>query len=120
MLLRNSPVKADVVVTNPTHYAVALLYEPETMNAAQVIAKGQDLIAFKIIAIAQENNVPVIENRLLARTLYYEVEIGLFLVWDEDPTVSGYLIYNCQENEIYDLFGNWSLCNWSKWRCDLL
>ncbi len=68
--------KADVVVTNPTHYAVALLYEPETMNAAQVIAKGQDLIAFKIIAIAQENNVPVIENRLLARTLYYEVEIG--------------------------------------------
>ncbi len=68
--------KADVVVTNPTHYAVALLYEPEYMNAAQVIAKGADLIAKRIIEIAKENDVPIMEDRFLARTLYQEVEIG--------------------------------------------
>lgn len=68
--------KADVVVTNPTHYAVALLYEPEYMNAAQVVAKGADLIAKRIIEIAKENYVPVVEDRLLARTLYQQVDIG--------------------------------------------
>ncbi|MBN1899288.1 MAG: flagellar biosynthesis protein FlhB [Spirochaetes bacterium] len=68
--------KADVVVTNPTHFAVALLYEPEYMNAAQVVAKGADLIAKRIMEIAGENNVPLIQDRVLARTLYKEVDIG--------------------------------------------
>lgn len=68
--------KADVVVTNPTHYAVALLYEPDYMEAAQVVAKGVDLIAKRIIDIAKEYGVPVVEERVLARTLYNEVEIG--------------------------------------------
>ena len=68
--------KADVVVTNPTHFAVALLYDPEYMSAAEVTAKGADLIAKKIKEIAMENDVPVIENRPLAQALYNDVEIG--------------------------------------------
>lgn len=68
--------RADVVVTNPTHFAVALLYENEYMNAPQVIAKGADLIARKIIEIARENGVTVMENPPLARALYREVDIG--------------------------------------------
>ncbi len=68
--------KADVVVTNPTHFAVAMLYDSEYMNAAQVTAKGADLIARRIKEIAVEHDVPVIENRPLARALYDEVEVG--------------------------------------------
>ena len=68
--------KADVVVTNPTHYAVALKYEAEVRSAPIVVAKGLDLIAQRIKAIAEENNVPIVENVSLARTLYATVEIG--------------------------------------------
>jgi flagellar biosynthetic protein FlhB len=67
---------ATVVVTNPTHYAVALRYEPETMKAPEVTAKGVDALAFRIRALAREHRVPVVENRPLARTLYGEVEVG--------------------------------------------
>jgi len=68
--------KADVVVTNPTHYAVALKYEAEKHNAPIVVAKGQRLIAQRIREIAEANNVPIVENVQLARTLYASVEIG--------------------------------------------
>ncbi|MDH7603110.1 MAG: flagellar biosynthesis protein FlhB, partial [Armatimonadota bacterium] len=68
--------KADVVVTNPTHYAVALKYEPEKYNAPIVVAKGQRLLALKIREIAEQNNVPIVENPSLARTLYATVEVG--------------------------------------------
>ncbi len=68
--------KADVVITNPTHYAVALEWERLTMSAPTVTAKGVDIIAQKIKEIAMENEVPVIENKPLARALYGEVEIG--------------------------------------------
>ena len=68
--------KADVVITNPTHIAVALVYERQLMGAPQVIAKGQDYTAKKIREIASENNIPVIENRPLAWALYKNVEIG--------------------------------------------
>ena len=67
--------KATVVVTNPTHYAVALLYEPG-MGAPKVLAKGQDEIARRIKEIARENNVPLVENRPLAQALHRAVEIG--------------------------------------------
>lgn len=73
--------KADVVITNPTHFAVALRYEPGEMQAPQVIAKGQDLIALRIRQIAEENNVPVVENPPLARALFAATEIG-----EEIPT----------------------------------
>ena len=67
---------ADVVVRNPTHFAVALKYDIEKNGAPVVVAKGQDYVAFKIIEIASENDVPMIENKPLARALYREVKIG--------------------------------------------
>jgi flagellar biosynthetic protein FlhB len=68
--------KADVVITNPTHFAVALKYDVEKASAPFVVAKGQDYIALRIKQIAAENNVQMVENRPLARTLYSTVDIG--------------------------------------------
>lgn len=62
--------KADVVIRNPTHYAIALEYKQDNMNAPKVIALGQDFVALNIIEVAEENKVPVIENKPLARALY--------------------------------------------------
>ena len=73
-MMANVP-KADVVITNPTHYAVALQYDKGTMQAPVVTAKGQDLIALKIREIAKENDVPVVENPPLARALYESAEL---------------------------------------------
>ena len=67
--------KADVIITNPTHYAVALSYE-QGMTAPVVIAKGQDLVAQRIKEIGREARVPIIENKPLARTLYAAVQVG--------------------------------------------
>ena len=67
--------KADVIITNPTHYAVALSYE-QGMVAPTVIAKGQDLVAKRIKEIGREARVPIVENKPLARTLYAAVQIG--------------------------------------------
>ncbi|MDK2946335.1 flagellar biosynthetic protein FlhB [Geotoga petraea] len=66
---------ADVVVTNPTHYSVAIKYESGAMPAPKVVAKGMDEIAFKIKEVARENSVPIVENPVLARTLYRDVDI---------------------------------------------
>jgi len=63
------------VVSNPTHYAIALKYDATKMNAPKVVAKGIDLIALKIMEIAREHDVPVVEDRVLARILYSTVEI---------------------------------------------
>lgn len=68
--------KADVVIRNPTHYAIALKYEREHGGAPVVVAKGRDEIALRIVAIAEENKVYVTENRPLAQALYKAVEIG--------------------------------------------
>lgn len=67
--------KADVVITNPTHYSVALLYDRNKMDAPQIIAKGADNVAMRIREIARENNVPLVENRLVAQTLF-KVDLG--------------------------------------------
>ncbi len=67
--------KADVVITNPTHYAIALKYEAASMTAPKLVAKGTDLVAKRIRDIAIENNVPLLENPPLARALYAKVEI---------------------------------------------
>ncbi len=67
--------KADVIVTNPTHFAVALKYE-KSMAAPIIVAKGQDLIAQRIKEVAKENKVVVVENKILARALYAAVDIG--------------------------------------------
>lgn len=68
--------KADVVITNPTHLAVALQYDKETAQAPLVIAKGADYLAEKIKGIAKENKIEIVENKPLARMLYYNVELG--------------------------------------------
>ena len=68
--------KADVVVTNPTHFAVALKYDSSRMAAPQVVAKGMNLIAANIRELAEQNNVPVLEAPPLARALYKHAEIG--------------------------------------------
>ena len=66
---------ADVVVTNPTHYAVALKYDHETMGAPVLLAKGIDSIAFRIREVAEENGIPVVENPPVARALYDNVDM---------------------------------------------
>lgn len=68
--------KADVVVTNPTHIAVALVYDKSSMSAPKVVAKGADFLAQKIKQVAAEAGVPLVENVPLARTLYKTVKIG--------------------------------------------
>jgi flagellar biosynthetic protein FlhB len=67
--------EADVVITNPTHFAVALAYEMETMSAPRLVAKGADVLAQRIREIAEENQVPLVENPPLARALYASVEL---------------------------------------------
>ncbi len=68
--------KADVVITNPTHFAVALEYNRSVMPAPIVVAKGADVMAAKIREVASDNGVAIIENKPLAQALYHEVEIG--------------------------------------------
>lgn len=77
--------KADVIVTNPTHYAVALRYDPERMGAPKVVAKGRDLIALNIRRVGEEAQVLVVESPVLARAIYFNTELdqqipaGLYL-----------------------------------------
>lgn len=73
--MMNDVAKADVVVTNPTHFAIALKYDPAAA-APQVLAKGQDFVAKRIREVARTHGVMVVENPPLARTLYATVEIG--------------------------------------------
>ncbi len=68
--------KADVIITNPTHFAIAIRYDVATMDAPQVIAKGKDHIALKIKEIAKEHKIMTVENKPLARALFAAVEIG--------------------------------------------
>ncbi|MBP7321017.1 MAG: EscU/YscU/HrcU family type III secretion system export apparatus switch protein, partial [Lachnospiraceae bacterium] len=68
--------KADVIITNPTHYAVALQYDAETSTAPIVLAKGEDYLALKIKEMAKEHRIEIVENKPLARMLYANVEIG--------------------------------------------
>lgn len=68
--------EADVVITNPTHYAVAIKYEPELYDAPFVVAKGADYLAQKIKDVAKENHIEIVENKPLARMLYANVDVG--------------------------------------------
>ena len=79
LLMQNMPkavAESDVVITNPTHYAVALKYDREVADSPTVTAKGEDNLAFRIREIAKENNIPIVENRPVARGLYTETEVG--------------------------------------------
>ena len=67
---------ADVVITNPTHFAVALKYDADSGRAPIVVAKGEDFLAKRIKEIAKENKVEIVENKPLARMLYHNVDLG--------------------------------------------
>ena len=68
--------QADVVITNPTHFAAAIKYDKSTSDAPILVAKGADFLAQKIKEIAKENKIEIVENKPLARMLYYNVELG--------------------------------------------
>lgn len=74
-MMQNLP-QADVVITNPTHYAVAIKYDSQLADAPIVLAKGSDYLAAKIKEIAKENQIEIVENKPLARMLYANVEVG--------------------------------------------
>lgn len=92
-------VHADVVVTNPTHYAVALEYDRAKTAAPKVVAKGVDFIAFKIREIAQSNGIPIVENPPLARELYKLVPIDGIIPSDMFVAVAEVLAYVYNKNK---------------------
>ena len=74
--LKQTVPKADVIITNPTHYAIALQYDRKRHSAPIVVAKGTDFIALRIREIAKEHNIPILERKALARALYSSTEVG--------------------------------------------
>ncbi|KAK3604139.1 hypothetical protein CHS0354_001946 [Potamilus streckersoni] len=74
-MLQDVP-KADVIVTNPTHFAVALQYDRDTMSAPTMTAKGQDFLALRIMDIARKNDVPIVRNPPAARDMFARLEVG--------------------------------------------
>jgi flagellar biosynthesis protein FlhB len=97
--LKSRLAEADVVVTNPTHFAVALSYSRSTMAAPIVVAKGQDYLALKIRELATEQKIPLVENRPLARALYRDCEVGDPIPRDLFTPVAEVLAY------VYKTFG---------------
>lgn len=95
--------KSDVVITNPTHLAVALRFDPAEMAAPRVVAKGADAIAERIRNIAREHNVPLVENKPLAQALYKMAELGDYIPVDLYRAVAEVLAY------VYRLKGKHSL-----------
>lgn len=91
--------KATVVITNPTHFAVAIRYQPEKAAAPVIVAKGRDLIALRIRSIAEEHGIAIVENPPLAQVLYRSAEIGMEIPEDLYLTVAEILAY------IYSLRG---------------
>jgi flagellar biosynthetic protein FlhB len=85
--------QADVVITNPTHYAVALSYTMEEMDAPKVIAKGVGFLAIKIKELAREHDIPTVENRELAQMLYKTVDVGAFIPANLYKAVAEILAY---------------------------
>ncbi|WP_246281108.1 flagellar biosynthesis protein FlhB [Saccharibacillus qingshengii] len=84
---------ADVIITNPTHYAVALKYDGTQMQAPEVVAKGQDFVALRIREIAKDNGVLIMENKPLARALFAQAEIGDTVPADLFQAVAEVLAY---------------------------
>ena len=91
--MMDSVPMADVIITNPTHYAVALKYDQEGIGAPRVVAKGQDFMALKIREVAEANNVPIFEAPPLARALHGMVEIGHEIPGDLFKAVAQVLAY---------------------------
>ena len=85
--------KADVVITNPTHYAVALKYDRNSMSAPIVVAKGKDFLALRIREIAREHKVPILERKALARALYASVEVDKSIPYELFRAVAEVMAY---------------------------
>jgi flagellar biosynthetic protein FlhB len=85
--------EADVVVTNPTHYAVALKYDHEAMDAPVLVAKGADQVAFRIREVAEEHGIPVVENPPIARALYDNVDLDQAIPADHYKAVAEIIGY---------------------------
>ncbi len=91
--MMSSVPEADVVITNPTHFAVAIKYDREEMEAPVLVAKGRGFIAQKVRELAEANNVPIVENKFLARGLYKTVQIGQIIPEEFYKTVAEVLAY---------------------------
>ena len=91
--LKSSVPKADVVVTNPTELAVAIQYDPDTMEAPIVVAKGAGVLAQQIRRLALEHNIPVLERKPLAQALYKNVDINKPIPADQYAAVAEILRY---------------------------
>lgn len=85
--------KADVIITNPTHLAIALKYSPEKYAAPIMLAKGQDHVALRIREIAKEHNIPIVENKPLARTIFKTLEVGQVIPRELFAAVAEILAY---------------------------
>ena len=90
---------ADVVIRNPTHFAVALRYKPDQDDAPIVLAKGQDNVAMRIVQIAQDHKIAVIENVPLARALYAQAELNRFIPPDLYGPVAEVLVFIFKLND---------------------
>lgn len=91
--IRSAVPQADVIVTNPTHFAVALKYDQAKMDAPRVIAKGADELAFRIREIAAAHRIPIVEKPALARALYAQVQVGKSINPEFYETVAEILAY---------------------------
>jgi flagellar biosynthetic protein FlhB len=91
--LKTTVPKADVIITNPTHYAVAIKYDRDKFAAPVVVAKGTDFIAQRIREIATEHNIPILERKALARALYASTEVGSEIPRDLFRAVAEVLAY---------------------------
>ncbi len=85
--------EADVIVTNPTHFSVAIRYDPEKMGAPRVTAKGADLVALRMRQIARQNEVPIVERPPLARALYWGIDVGQEVTLEHYEAVAELLAY---------------------------
>lgn len=102
-MMQNVP-KADVIVRNPTHFAVALKYDPEENGAPVVLAKGQDYLALRIIKLGEESGVSIVENRPLARALYASCEVDREIPAEFYGAVAEILVYIYRQNHRDDMF----------------
>ncbi|MBX3365574.1 MAG: flagellar biosynthesis protein FlhB [Phycisphaeraceae bacterium] len=91
--IQSAVPRADVVVTNPTHFAVALRYDQESMRAPKVVAKGADLMALRVRQVAAAHAVPIVERPPLARALFFGVEVGREIPQDMYEAVAEVLAY---------------------------
>ena len=91
--IQNGTPKADVVVTNPTHFSVGIQYDAENMAAPKVVVKGADLMAWRIRQIAKQHDIPIVERPPLARALYWGADVGTEIAPEHYEAVADVLAY---------------------------